>query len=266
LISRKTGLAVLGVITALMVVVGLLSPAIPQPQSYHLFADQRVVWGIPHFGDVASNVGFAIVGVWGLVWLLRLSPEEIELRFVDQRERWFYVILFAGMVLTAFGSSYYHLHPDNARLVWDRLPMTIVFMSLVAALIAERISLRAGLWSLPVLLIIGVGSVLQWYMSELRGTGDIRFYASVQAYSVLFLLMAMLFQPRYTRGSDLVVVAGFYVAAKLLETFDKEIFGVLRVVSGHTLKHLAAALAGYWILRMLEMRRPVEGAVAAKAQ
>jgi hypothetical protein len=257
LISRKAGFAVLAGMTALVVVAALLSPAIPQPLSYHLFADQRALWGIPNFGDVASNVGFAIVGVWGVVWLLRLKPEEIALHFIDPRERWFYVIVFVGMLLTAAGSSYYHLHPDNARLVWDRLPMTIVFMSLVAALIAERMDLRAGLWLLPVLLLIGAGSVVQWHLSEVRGAGDVRFYVAVQLYSVLFLVFAMLFAPRYTRSRDLIVVAGFYVAAKLLETFDKGVFGVLRVVSGHTLKHLAAAMASYWILRMLQLRRPV---------
>jgi hypothetical protein len=130
-------------------------------------------------------------------------------------------------------------------------------MSLVAALISERINLRVGLWLLPVLLLIGVSSVFQWYISELHGVGDLRFYATVQAYSVLFLFMALLFPPRYTFGSDLAIVAGFYVLAKVLETLDKPIFRLGHIVSGHTLKHLAAALSGYWILRMIKRRRPI---------
>jgi hypothetical protein len=256
LISRKTGLVVLVVITVIVGVVAFSLPRIPQPHSYHEFADQRGWLGIPNFGDVASNAAFAVVGVWGLMFLLRLRPEEIPLRFVDERERWFYLIIFVGMLLTAFGSSYYHLQPDNARLVWDRLPMTIVFMSLVAALIAERIDLRAGLWLLPVLLLVGAGSVVQWYVSELNGVGDLRFYATVQAYSVMFLLLALLLPPRYTYGWCLAVVAGFYAVAKALETFDRQIFAMLgHVVSGHTLKHLAAAYAGYWILVMPQRRR-----------
>ena len=137
--------------------------------------------------------------------------------------------------------------------------MTIAFMSLVAAVIAERISLRAGLWLLPILLLIGLSSVWHWYMSEVRGAGDLRFYVAVQVYSILVLLIALSFPPRYTRGSDLAVVVGFYVLAKVLETLDKEIFGIGHVVSGHTLKHLAAAAAGYWILRMLQKRRPLPG-------
>ena len=258
MISRKTGLVVLVVITAIVAVVACLLPRIPQPQSYHMFADQRGFVGIPNFGDVVSNVPFAIVGIWGLAFLLRLSREEMSQRFVDARERWFYLIIFFGMLLTAFGSSYYHLHPDNARLVWDRLPMTIVFMSFVAALIAERISLRVGLWLLPALLLVGIGSVVEWYLSELHGVGDLRFYGTVQAYSVLFLLLALLLPPRYTYGWCLAVVAGFYALAKILETFDRAIFGFLEyAASGHTLKHLAAAYAGYWILVMLRRRQPI---------
>jgi hypothetical protein len=258
MISRRVGLLVMLAVTVIVVLAALCLPRIPQPQSYHHFADTRTFLGIPNFGDVTSNVAFMIVGIWGLVYLLRLSPQEMPVHFVDRRERWFYLMIFIGMLLTAFGSSYYHLQPDNARLVWDRLPMTIVFMSFVAALIAERVSLRAGLWLWPLLLLVGVGSVVQWYASELRGVGDLRFYAAVQTYSVVFLLMALMLPPRYTGNWYLAVIAGFYALAKILEAFDRQVFRMLGgMVSGHTLKHLAAAYAGYWILRMLQARRPI---------
>ena len=162
-----------------------------------------------------------------------------------------------GVLLTAFGSSYYHLAPDNARLVWDRLPMTIVFMSMVAAVIMERVSVPAGLWLLPLLLAIGAGSVVQWHLSEVHGHGDLRFYAAVQIYSAAVLLLALLMPARYTRSSDFAVIAAFYLLAKILETANRQIFEVGHIVSGHTLKHLAAAAAGYWILRMLQRRRPL---------
>jgi len=141
--------------------------------------------------------------------------------------------------------------------------MTITFMGLVAAVIAERLSVRLGLWLLPVLLLIGMGSVLQWHWSEVRGAGDLRFYASVQAYSTLVILLAFLFPRRYTRTGDFGLVVGFYVLAKLLETFDKPIFAALHVVSGHTLKHLAAAAAGYCILRMLKKREAIPSIAGA---
>jgi hypothetical protein len=164
-----------------------------------------------------------------------------------------------GLLLTAFGSAYYHLAPDNARLVWDRLPMTIVFMPLVASLIQQRVDVRLGLWLLPVLIAVGIGSVLQWRWSEQQGSGDLRFYAAVQLYALLALLAALLPPPRYTRGSDLLAVAGLYVLAKLCEAADKQIFSLGHIVSGHTLKHLAAGAAGLLILRMLQMRQPIEG-------
>lgn len=259
MISRRASAMLLLAVAAGLAVVALLLPRIPQPQEYHQFADQRSFLGLPHMGDVVSNLAFAVTGLWGLVFLLRLDPEQIPRHFLDRRERWPYLFVFAGSLLTGIGSWYYHLHPDNASLVWDRFPMAIAFMSLVAAVIAERIGLRAGLWLLPILLLIGMGSVLHWYMSEVRGAGDLRFYAAVQAYSVLVLVIALFMPPRYTRGSDLAVVAGLYALAKVLEILDDQIFAMGHVVSGHTLKHLAAAAGGYWILRMLQKRRPLPG-------
>jgi len=263
MISRRLGLSVLLIVTIAILVVDFMLPRIPQPQSYHAFADQRSFLGIPHFADVVSNAPFAVFGLWGLIFLLRYSPEELRKHFLDRRERWFYVIISIGLFLTAFGSGYYHLDPSNDRLLWDRLPMTIVFMSLVAALIAERINLRVGLWLFPVLLLIGISSVVQWYVSELRGAGDLRFYGTVQAYSVIFVFLALLFPTPYTHGSDLLLIAGFYVLAKVLEVLDKQIFSLGRIVSGHTLKHLAAALAGYSILRMIKRRSPTQTATPA---
>jgi len=241
-----------------VILAAALAPRVPQPQSYHQFADQRRWLGIPNFADVASNFPFAVVGIWGLWFVLaKANRERFPESFIDARERWPYGLGFLGLFLTAFGSSYYHWAPDNARLVWDRLPMTLVFMPLVAAMIAERISLKAGLWLLPLLTVIGVGSVRQWYASELHGEGDLRMYAAVQAYALAVLLVALPLPPRYTRGADLLWVVGFYALAKILETADRQVFRLTsRTVSGHTLKHLAAAMAGYWVLRMLMKRKP----------
>lgn len=257
MISRRASALLLLAVTGILAAVALLLPRIPQPQDYHQFADQRSVLGLPNIGDVLSNLAFAAVGLWGLVFLLRLNAREMQRHFLDSRERWPYLFVFAGSLLTGVGSWFYHLHPDNASLMWDRLPMAVAFMSLVAAVIAERVSLRAGLWLLPVLLLIGIGSVLHWYSSEVRGAGDLRFYAAVQAYSVLVLVIALFMPRRYTRGADLAVVVGLYALAKVLEILDERIFEMGRIVSGHTLKHLASAAAAYWILRMLQKRRPL---------
>jgi hypothetical protein len=257
LISQKASVWLLLFLTLVVAVVFFLLPRIPQPSAYHLFADQRTYLGIPNFLNVVSNLPFAVLGLWGLMYLLRRSSDALIGHFLDQRERWPYVSVFIGLLLTAFGSSYYHLDPNNARLVWDRLPMTIAFMSMVAAVIAEKVSLRFGLWLLPLLLLVGLSSVLQWYASETRGAGDLRFYAAVQVYSALVVLVALIFPRRYTRGSDLAVVVGFYAVAKALEILDGPIFATGHVVSGHTLKHLAGATAGYYILRRVRTRCPV---------
>ncbi|HEY6946760.1 MAG TPA: hypothetical protein VI431_16605 [Candidatus Acidoferrum sp.] len=255
MISRRAGIYLLVALTIALGVAGLLAPRTPQPLSYHHFADQRSWLGIANFGDVVSNILFAVFGVLGLVYL---SGESSQTQFIDARERWFYLLVFLGLLLTAFESSYYHLAPDNARLVWDRLPMTLVFTPLVAAMIAERISIPTGLWLLPVLVGIGIASVLQWYASELRGHGDLRFYAALQIYAVLVLLVALLLPPRYTRSSDLFVVATLYVVAKICENADRQIFSIGHIISGHTLKHLAAGVAGFWILRMLQKRQTIQ--------
>ncbi len=247
---RSAGLLL--VLTAAVALAAVLAPRIAQPQSYHHFADQRAWLGIANFGNVASNLPFAVAGIWGIVLLLW---KPCRMQFMEAREKWPYFILFVGLLLTAWGSSYYHLAPGNTRLVWDRLPMTIVFMSLVAAIIMERVNVKAGLVLLPILLIVGAFSVVHWYMSEARGQGDLRFYAAVQLYAVLIVVLALVMPPRYTRTYDLAIVGAFYVLAKILEMADQPIFSLGHFVSGHTLKHLAAAGAGFWILRMLVKRQ-----------
>jgi Ceramidase len=230
-------------------------PPIPQSAAYHQFADQRHWLGIPNFANVISNLPFAIVGIWGILALRR--KREPQLVFIDPRERRLYFGVFVGLVLTAFGSAYYHLSPNNAHLVWDRIPMTIVFGSLVAAVIAERIDVQAALKLFPFLIAFDAASVVQWYWNERHGHGDLRFYAAVQAYSALVLVIALLLPPRYTRSRDFAVIFGWYLLAKILESADRLIYIRGHIVSGHTLKHLAAAAAGYWALRMLRLRRPV---------
>jgi hypothetical protein len=250
MISRSQAPILLIIPAIVIAAIALFIPPIAQPLSYHNFADHRAWLGITNFGDVVSNLPFAIVGIRGLT--VMFTPGAA--RFTDRRERWFYLVMFASLILTAFGSSYYHLSPNNARLVWDRIPIMIVFMALLAAVIAERGSVPVGLALFPVLEVVGVASVLYWRSSELRGHGDLRFYAAVQVYAILILLLTLLLPPKYTHGADFAVVVGLYLLAKILEESDRQVFAAGHIVSGHTLKHIAAALAGYSILRMLEKR------------
>jgi len=244
------------VVLLVAVVVGLttataLVPRIPQDPAYHRFADQRTIFGIPHFFDVISNLPFLFIGAWGLFVALQSSRNM----FAVSSERWPYVVLFVGVLLTAFGSSYYHWNPNNHTLVWDRLPMTVGFMGLLSAAIVERIHHRTGMRLLSTLVLLGIASVVYWYRTELAGSGDLRPYVLAQFGSLLLLILTLiLFAPKYTGGKYIGYAIGFYALAKVLELLDAPIYHVLRVVSGHTLKHLAAAAAVFWIVWMLKTR------------
>lgn len=239
--------------TVLSIAAAILLPAMPQPAAYHDFADRRVGFGVENFLDVASNIGFLLAGIAGLFVVLRPRTQ-----FAFEIERWPYGVFFLGLLLTAVGSAYYHLAPDNERLFWDRLPMTIAFMSLVAAQIVDRISVKAGVGLLLPMLLVGAASTIYWLATERAGAGNVVPYAVLQGYSVVILVVIALVQPsRYTRGSDIYWVFAAYVIAKLLELFDKELLALGNLVSGHTLKHLAAAAAGFVVCRMLLLRTPI---------
>lgn len=251
MVTNRGGLLL--ALTAVSVAAALLLPSTPQPVAYHDFADHRSWFGIGNFLDVASNAGFAIGGIAGLaITFRRRTGFELD------AERWPYALFFAGMLGTALGSAHYHLLPDNERLFWDRLPMTVAFMSLIAAQIVDRMSIRAGLFLLLPLLGIGAVSVYHWRATERAGEGNLLPYAILQGYSVVVLLIFAAWHPsRYTRGNDVYGIFAAYVIAKVLEHFDREVLGLGGVVSGHTLKHVAAAIAGLLVARMLFLRRPL---------
>ena len=236
------------VLYGLMIVTlaGLLPfPPLLQNQSYHQFADQRNLFGIPNFWNVVSNFPFIAVGAAGLL-RLRRDPTS--------------TMLFLGILLTGFGSSYYHWNPSDATLFWDRLPMTLCFAAILAAVVEERVDARAGKALLRPLLAIGIFSLLLW-----RWTDDLRLYAWAQFFPFLALVLILrLFPAKYTGAFYWVVAAALYAVAKLFELYDHEIFSAGSILSGHTLKHLAAAAAAFAVLRLFQIRRPIDGVVGSK--
>jgi hypothetical protein len=166
-------------------------------------------------------------------------------------------VLFAGILLTGIGSAYYHWHPDNDRLIWGWIPMTIVFMSLLAATVGEWVDRKAGIWLLLPLVTLGVGSVLWWHYTEGIGRGDLRLYGWVQFFPMLCIPIILVLFGR-TGGSKgvriLVWVVVWYVVAKVLEHFDGQICEAVRFVSGHTLKHLAAAMSTAFLVKMFQAK------------
>jgi hypothetical protein len=244
----------LAALTATFVLAAMLVPAIPQPVAYHAFADCRSVWAIPNFFNVVSNLPFLIGGALGLRLIWKGGG-----RFVDPREQLPYLVVFLGALLTCFGSAYYHAAPDNTRLVFDRLPMTLGFSGLVAASVAERVDLKLGLRSLWPLLLVGVITVVYWYATERTGAGNVVPYAAYQAWSIVVIVLLLIAWParRYTHGGLLGWAAGWYGLAKVFETFDLQVFRLLGgALSGHTVKHVLASLAVFAIVRQLHARQP----------
>jgi hypothetical protein len=231
-------------------IASFISP-IAQDPAYHQFADRRALFGIPNFGDTASNIGFLIVGVLGLGFLL---GERGRAMFEAPGERWPYLIYFFGVAAVSAGSAYYHVNPTTETLFWDRLPMTVAFMALFSAFITDRIHTTVGVvLMLPLLLAIGFGTVVYWHLTEAAGHGDLRPYGLVQFYPMLAIpLVCLLFPGRHTTGKHVFYMVAWYSLAKISEHFDGEILALLGgMVSGHTLKHLFAAMSTYMVLAML---------------
>ena len=209
----------------------LLTDPFTQNPLYHDFADQRTLLGIPHALNVLSNITFCLVGVWGIA----LTRNNLE---IDTKLIRVYRFLFTGILLTGLGSAYYHWAPDNATLVWDSLPMTLGFMAFTSAVLMERYSWRSGYALLFPLLLLGIASVVYWHWS-----GDLRLYIAVQ-FGPILLLPLIIWKYPGPGTKWLWLTLAFYTTAKVLEIVDQPVFLASDgMVSGHTLKHLAAAFA-----------------------
>ena len=240
------GMAMWSIAGALLIVALLCLSygSLPQSLQYHDFADQRSLLGMPHTWNVLSNVGFLLAGIWGCVLIAKPAT---RLSGIDAM----YFVFFAGLFLTGLGSGYYHWAPGNDTLVWDRLPMAIAFMAFTSLVISERYSEILGRRLFPWLLTIGVLSVIYWHWQD-----DLRPYLVVQFVPMLLLpLIIWRFKGPGTRWLSLTFV--FYVAAKLVEVFDQQLYALTEsMVSGHTLKHLFAAMG---VLMIVAKASAVDG-------
>ena len=228
------------ILIPLAVTAGIFSmPAIPQDLGYHMFADTRPFLGIPNFGNVISNGAFLISGLLGLSFLFRDRDTNMRLAW------WAF---FTGVLLVTLGSGYYHWQPADETLVWDRLTMTIAFSAATAAFIADYVKKQLEKPLLIFLLPVGMASVIYWHL-----TNDLRVYFVVQGTVFLTLLAVLaLFVKSGPDRKYVLLALGCYVLAFLSEQTDARIFELTNgVVSGHTIKHLFAGLAPYWLYRML---------------
>ncbi len=241
----------LAVIALTMAGIALVLSPIAQPQAYHSFAEQRTFLGVPHFGDVVTNIAYVIVAVLGFVFLVSRDGKTV---LAGYQERLPYFVFFAGVGAIAIGSAYYHADPTNQTLLWDRLPMVVAFTAILAAFVADRIHTRAGaLVVLPLAVAMGVVSLVYWHISEAAGRGDLRFYFLVQATAIVLIpLICVLFRGRHTSGKFVLYILVLYGLGVACEQLDVAIYEVLGgTVSGHTIKHVLTALAIYMVVAML---------------
>ena len=221
----------------------LLVDPISQDPAYHRFADARTTFGIPNFWNVASNLPFLLVGALGLLQSRRIASPELATH---------YRVLSVAVAAVAFGSGWYHLAPSIPALVWDRLPMTVAFMALLSAVVADRISWIAGRALLWPLVVAGIASIAWWMRTESAGAGDLRPYALVQFLPMLLIpLMLLMWRGEGLSSRRLWTALGAYLLAKVAEYFDSALFAAAGM-GGHALKHLLAALAAWWILRAFQ--------------
>jgi len=221
-------------------------PPISQDLAYHQFADNKAYLGIPNMLNVFSNLPFLIIGIYGL-------------RVVIQEKRtlkslyWGAITFSVGVTLVAFGSGYYHWQPTNQTLFWDRLPMTVGFMGLYAMVVSAFVRAKSGIAILPWLIVVGVVSVIYWAFTEAAGVGDLRWYALVQFLPmVLMLVILSTFHAKGVNKRHLIIVLLWYFLAKLLEFADAYILDFTNFISGHSLKHVAAAIACFYVIQWIQ--------------
>lgn len=230
-----------------------LLPTMPQDVHYHEFADQRTIFGVSHFFNVVSNIPYLLFGLMGCFLVLKQS----QLAIVDSLKK-AYVLFFVAVSLVCFGSAYYHLNPSNATLLWDRLPMTLAFMSFFTVIVGEYVHEKTARQLFYPLLFVGLVSVIYWYWSETVGQGDLRLYILVQFLPIILMpFILWMFSSRFSHSYYYWLIIACYALAKVLELSDQLVFDTLGIISGHSIKHVVSALAPYLFYLALKNRRAV---------
>jgi hypothetical protein len=247
--ARAWRIGALVAVAVAAVVVTMLLPPIRQNLACHAFADRRVLLGMPYALNVLSNVGFLLAGSWSLA---RVTAAPLP-----RWERVAGVVFGAGLVLTGLGSAWYHAAPDNTTLGWDRLPLSALFPTVFAVVIADRVSVGAGRVLLAPLALGALASVVWWHLTD-----DLRPYVLAPFLPMLLIPLMLALLPGRRPAAPLVAGIALYAAGKLAEVTDHGVFAIGGVVSGHTIKHLLAAVAAALIALWLAPRTPPAPAAA----
>lgn len=241
--QTKSIRTLLGLGTVMFALTFWMWPYLPTQDGdwFFQFADRREFLGIPNTLDVLSNLGFLAVGTYGLTVLHKYRSHPLHI----------YVVLLSLITLaTAAGSAYFHMYADPAHLPPDRLPMSWGFATIVGMLVSDRVDRKLGLWVTGALIPLASLTVIGMAYDLF----SMRPYIIVQFGSLIFAGLAAVLQPRGLVSNKTVFSAmGLYAAAKGLELLDKPIFGWFgEWISGHSLKHLCAALAVYRLIQFVK--------------
>ena len=239
---EKTERILLAAVMALLLL-AVLGPSLSQAPNHHDFADQRD-WGfLPCALDVLSNLAFACWGGAGLCCLFWPRPATAPALPTAQRQ--LAALFFAGLLLTTAASAWYHWQPDDAGLAADRLGMVVAFAGLLGLAVTDRVTARAGKALALGVLLMGPLSVWAWATS-----GNVLPWASLQFGGMALVLWLACVRP--ATGALAVrwgLVILIYAVAKLLEQADAWVFvASSELVSGHSLKHVAASCAAWPVI------------------
>jgi hypothetical protein len=224
------------------IIVALFYGPISQPQEYHDFADDREILGVPNALDVMSNLAIIYPGVVGLAFIhesrnrTQVSEDEISIQ----------ITLFSGMILTFAGSVWFHLDPTDSTMLWDRLGMSVVIGSCISLLIHDMWDRNlAAKIHLPII-IASIVSVLWWPVFD-----DLRVYFIVKHHPfILFPIFLLCGRRIYDKVSGYYWGLSMFLLATIFEFADQQIFEITGIISGHTLKHIAAGI-GLWFLMVM---------------
>lgn len=243
--SRETALLIAALGLAALAIWG---PFMPQPPGYHDLADRRVLLDLPFALDVLSSLAFAVAGLGGLRALAVLPPHT-----VTNMQRAMAVLFFAGLLLTAAGSAWYHWDPDQGSLAVERMAMAMAGAGLLGFAVATHVSERAAAAAGLALLLLGPLAVRAW-----ADTGNLLPWTTLQGGGMALVAWLGLLRRRFGAPDvhwAAVILA--FVAAKLLEMADHDVFELTRgLLAGHALQHLAGAAAAWPVIAALAALRP----------
>lgn len=229
----------LGAAAVLLILVWL--PPVSRGPGFHNYADERSWLGIPYAGDVLSNLPFVLVGLAGLQVVPLLAP----------RSRVVAALMSGAFVGVGFGSGLYHMHRTDLTLVLDWLPIVLVLSWLTALVISDRIGVRAGraaAWLLPA---AAVATVMVWWLGGGTTGGDMRWYVGLQLSLVVITPAVALMYPAGLLGTrELLLAVACFLAARTVNLYDHALLDAIGI-SGHSLKHLFAALASWCVIRSI---------------